>query len=150
MGRYGQRRHPVRRLSFRRRSDETGKARLRFGDSGSAGGTLTWILSWTFGKEYEKNHRLGADWDTTQPLYSEISNQDKAHSFSFSGVWDVPVGKGRHFAANSSGVVNHVIGGWRADWILSYVSGYPLGWPNLINYCGEWHAEAGRESLVQQ
>lgn len=112
----------------------------------SAAGTLIWTLAYTFGKEYEKNHRLGAGWDTTQPLYSEISNQDKAHSINFSGVWDLPVGKGRHFASGARGVANHVIGGWRADWILSYVSGYPLGWPNLINYCGEWHAKTQDEN----
>jgi hypothetical protein len=112
----------------------------------SAAGTLTWTLAYTFGKEYEKNHRLGAAWDTTQPLYSEISNQDKAHSFNFSGVWDLPFGKGRHFASGARGVANHVIGNWRADWILSYVSGYPLGWPNLINYCGEWHAKTQDEN----
>ena len=42
--------------------------------------------------------------------------------------------------------MNHVIGGWRADWILSYVSGYPLGWPNLLNYCGKWHADVQDEN----
>ncbi len=137
----------IQSAGYRSDAVQTKLEKRAFGSgSDSAAGTLTWILSWTFGKEYEKNHRLGADWDTTQPLYSEISNQDKAHSFSFSGVWDIPVGKGRHFATDSSGVVNHVIGGWRADWILSYVSGYPLGWPNLINYCGEWHAQVQDEN----
>ncbi len=117
-----------------------------FGGSQSAGGIMTWIFSWTFGKEYEKNHRLGAGWDTTQPLYSEISNQDKTHSISFSGVWDLPVGKNKRFASNAGPFVNRVIGGWKADWIFSYVSGYPLGWPNLINKCGDWHAQVQDEN----
>jgi hypothetical protein len=117
-----------------------------YGSSTGAAGVLTWIVSWTFGKEYEQNHRLDAGWNTTQPLYYEVSNQDKRHSISFSGVWDVPVGKGRHFANSSSGIVNHVIGGWRADWILTYVSGYPVSYPNLINYCGEWHAKVQDEN----
>ncbi len=112
----------------------------------SAAGVMTWIFSWTFGKEYEKNHRLNAGWDTTQPLYYEISNQDKTHSISFSGVWDVPVGKGRHFASGTGPVLDRVIGGWRVDWIVNYVSGYPLGWPNLINKCGEWHAKVQDEN----
>jgi hypothetical protein len=116
------------------------KAEKRAFDSNTAG-VLTWIVAWTFGKEYEKNHRLAANWDTDQPLYSEISNQDKTHSFTVNGIWDLPFGRNRHFASGASGVVNQVIGGWRTDWILSYVSGYPLGWPNLINYCGQWHAE---------
>jgi hypothetical protein len=112
----------------------------------SEAGALTWIVAWTFGKEYEQNHRLTAGWDTTQPLYSEISNQDKTHSFSVNGIYDLPFGKGRHFGNSASGLVNHAIGGWRADWILNYVSGYPVGMPNLLNYCGNWHAEKQDEN----
>jgi hypothetical protein len=126
---------------YRSEQLQTKVEKRAFGEANSAGGVMTWILSWTFGKEYEKNHRLGASWDTTQPLYYEISNQDKTHSFSFSGVWDLPFGKGRRFGHGANTLVSHVIGGWKADWILTYVSGYPLGWPNLINYCGEWHAK---------
>lgn len=117
-----------------------------FGDGGGAAGVMTWIVSWTFGKEYEKNHRLGASWDTTQPLYYEISNQDKTHSFSFSGVWDLPFGKGRRWASGAAPALDRIIGGWRADWILTYVSGYPLGWPNLQNFCGQWHAKVQNEN----
>jgi hypothetical protein len=116
------------------------------GGQQSAGGVLLWVFAWTFGKEYEKNHRLGAGWDTTQPLYSEISNQDKTHSISFSGVWDLPFGKGRRFASGGNRIVNNVVGGWKADWIFTYVSGYPLGMPNLINKCGDWHAKEQNES----
>ncbi|HKA01464.1 MAG TPA: carboxypeptidase regulatory-like domain-containing protein, partial [Candidatus Solibacter sp.] len=35
------------------------------------GGVLTWVFSWTFGKEYEMNHRLGANWNTAEPLVYE-------------------------------------------------------------------------------
>jgi hypothetical protein len=117
-----------------------------FGDPNSAAGVMTWILSWTFAKSYEENHRLGASWDTTQPLYREIDYQDKAHTFSVSGVWDLPFGKGRRFGSGASGLSNYVIGGWKADWIFTYASGYPLSFPNLINYCGVWAAKNQNEN----
>jgi hypothetical protein len=104
------------------------------------GGAFTFVLAWTYGKEYEQNHRLGASWDTTQPLYFEPSNQDKTHSFTFNGVYDLPFGRNRNFLAGSNGIAQHVVGNWRIDWILNYVSGYPIGMPNLLNYCGTWHA----------
>jgi hypothetical protein len=110
------------------------------------GGTFIWTVAWTFGKEYEQNHRINASWDTTQPLYFEPSNQDKTHSFTINGVYDLPFGKNRQFASGSQGVVQHIVGNWRADWILNYVSGYPIGIPNLINYCGDWHAKEQNEN----
>jgi hypothetical protein len=110
------------------------------------GGTFIWTVAWTFGKEYEQNHRINASWDTTQPLYFEPSNQDKTHSFTVNGVYDLPFGRNRKFASGSKGVLQHVIGNWRADWILNYVSGYPIGIPNLLNYCGTWHAKVQNEN----
>jgi hypothetical protein len=105
--------------------------------SSESAGVLTWVFSWTFGKEYEKNHRLTASWDTTQDLYYEVSNQDKTHNLSFSGVYDLPVGKNKKFL-NHGGVANKVFGDWRVTPILVYVSGNPTSWPNAINYCGKW------------
>jgi len=60
--------------------------------------------------------------------------------FSFSGVWDLPFGPGTALLKSNNPVSKNLAGGWQFDWILSYVSGYPVGWPNLINKCGEWHA----------
>lgn len=125
------------------RSDalQTKVEKRAFGDSNSAAGVMTWVLSWTFGKEFEQNHRLGASWNTTEPLIHELSNTDKAHNFSFSGVWDAPIGKGKKLLNVQNRAANMIIGDWRFDWILTYVSGYPTGWPDLINYCGVWTAQ---------
>jgi hypothetical protein len=136
----------VQGASFRSDALHVKVEKQAFGNTNSAGGVLTYIVSWTFGKEYEKNHRLDNSWNTTQPLYYEISNQDKTHSFSFSGVWDMPMGKGRRFLTSANPVVNTIAGNWRLDWILSYVSGYPVAWPNLINYCGYWEAPVKDEN----
>jgi hypothetical protein len=31
-----------------------------------------------------------------------------------------------------------LISGWRADYILSYISGFPIGLPGGVNYCGDY------------
>ncbi len=102
-------------------------------------GVMTWVLSYTLQKAFEQNHRLQS-WNLEEPLIYELDNQDKPNMLAFSGVWDLPFG--RSGVLNSDiPVVKKLIGGWQFDWILTYNSGYPVNWPNLVNYCGEWHAK---------
>ncbi|HEV8132798.1 MAG TPA: TonB-dependent receptor, partial [Acidobacteriota bacterium] len=105
----------------------------------SAGGVMTWVLSYTYAKAYEQNHRLN-NWNAQEPLIYELDNTDKPQNLAFSGVWDLPFGRDRRFF-NSNPLVNAIAGDWRFDWIFTYLSGYPVGWPNLQNVCGEWHAK---------
>jgi len=104
---------------------------------GATTGVMTWVLSYTFAKAFEQNHRLNT-WNEAEPLIYEIDNQDKPHNLAFSGVWDLPFGKNRKLFSGPIG--NKIAGNWRFDWIFTYLSGYPVGWPNLMNYCAEWHA----------
>jgi hypothetical protein len=103
-------------------------------------GVMTWVVSYTLSKAYEANHRLQS-WNLEEPLIYELDNQDKPHMFSFSGVWDLPFGKGKALLSSDNPVVSKLASGWQFDWILTYRSGYPVGWPNLQNFCGEWHAK---------
>ncbi len=102
-------------------------------------GVMTWVLSYTLSKAYEQNHRLQS-WNLDEPLIYELDNQDKPNMLAFSGVWDLPFGKGRSLLNSDSPVVQKLAGGWQFDWILTYNSGYPVPWPNLNNKCGTWHA----------
>ncbi len=102
-------------------------------------GVLTWVLSYTFSKGFETNHRL-QNWNFEEPLIKEIDYQDKPHMLSFSGVWDLPFGKNRKFLNSSNPAVSKLASGWQGVWIYTYTSGYPTGWPDLVNSCGEWHA----------
>jgi hypothetical protein len=95
-------------------------------------GNFTWVLSYTFSKAYEANHRLN-NWNSREPLIHEIDYQDVPQSIAFSGVWDLPFGKGRHYGANyQNSFVNALASNWQFDWIFTYYSGFPTGWPNLI------------------
>ena len=44
----------------------------------------------------------------------------------FSYVWDIPVGRGRHFGADMSRPLDHVIGGWQFAGITTMLSGARL------------------------
>ena len=106
---------------------------------GANTGILTYVLSYTFSKAFEQNHRL-QNWNLEEPVIYELDNTDKPHTLSFSGVWDLPVGDGRKFMNPGNPVARHLVSGWQLDWVYTYNSGYPTGWPDLVNYCGEWHA----------
>jgi hypothetical protein len=114
------------------------KVEKRVGGGGSTAGAMTWVLSYTVAKAFEQNHRLN-DWNSQEPFIYELDNTDKPQTLAFSGVWDLPLGKNRRFAVGNS-VASGVLSNWRFDWIFTYNSGYPVGWPNWINQCGNWHA----------
>ncbi|HEX5082610.1 MAG TPA: carboxypeptidase regulatory-like domain-containing protein [Blastocatellia bacterium] len=102
------------------------------------GGGLTFGLSYTLAKAFEKNHRLN-NWNDAEDLIYELDNTDKTHNLSVYGVWDLPLGKGRRFNVGNP-VGGALLNNWSFDWILTYVNGNPVGWPDLINKCGAWNA----------
>ena len=63
---------------------------------------------------------------------------NKYHEFAFSGVWDLPVGKGKRFGNGISSVADKVLGGWRADWTFTFISGNLISLPGGINFCGDY------------
>ena len=106
--------------------------------SGKSAGAMTFVLSYTFSKGYEQNHRLNT-WNYVEPLIYEIDNQDKPQNIAFSGTWDLPIGTGRKFANVNNRVGKALVNDWRFTWIYTYYSGWPVGWPDLVNSCPSWH-----------
>jgi hypothetical protein len=111
-----------------------------FGDSDKSFGVVTWVLSYTFGKEYALLCcNTGFSWMTgDKNMRYQLDSNNKTQSVSFHGVWDLPLGKGKRFAGNVHGFTDKLASGWRLDYITSYISGWPVGFPNLINSCGVW------------
>jgi hypothetical protein len=104
-------------------------------------GALQWTYSWTFSKEYSLTCCAGPSWINGDDNFRyALDSNNKTEAFAFSGVWDLPFGKGKRFASGHSGLADKLVSGWRADYIFTYISGYPVGLPNLINYCGRWDA----------
>jgi hypothetical protein len=54
------------------------------------------------------------------------SSLDKTHILSASSLWEVPVGRGRHFGSHLNPVTNAILGGWQLSSIYSFLSGTPL------------------------
>ncbi|HWB83123.1 MAG TPA: TonB-dependent receptor [Bryobacteraceae bacterium] len=67
-----------------------------------------------------------------QSLSWEPNNNVRPHRFVWSAVWELPFGKGRAFL--SSGVLQHIVGGWQVSWIYQYQDGTALGFSNRFYY----------------
>jgi hypothetical protein len=57
---------------------------------------------------------------------------DIPHVFHLSGTYQLPVGRGKRFLANSSGFVNQALGGWSTNWILTLQDGQPFTVPSAV------------------
>ncbi len=64
--------------------------------------------------------------------------------FHLSGTYDLPVGRGRHFLRDSSGVVDALIGGWGTNWILTMQDGQPGTIPCIISTTSGFGCNADR------
>jgi hypothetical protein len=61
-----------------------------------------------------------------------ISPFDRAHTFTSSGLIELPFGRGRRYGRNWSGAVNTFLGGWQVGYIFKAQSGAPLGFGNFL------------------
>jgi hypothetical protein len=139
-----------------------------FGGTDSSAGLMTFVFSWTFSKEYSTTCCLGNSWQTVTGAVSKLSpngstatlvefpfgsagynsnmvyamdSNNKTEEEAFSGVWDLPIGKGRKFGSGVTGLGDKVLSGWRADYIFTYISGFPVSLPSAENFCGNYNAQ---------
>ncbi|HXT61611.1 MAG TPA: TonB-dependent receptor [Pyrinomonadaceae bacterium] len=99
-------------------------------------------LAYTFGKSIDNQSvdpvgstSGGALTNTTSRAPMDIRNFrldrgrsdfDRRQILQGATVWEVPVGKGKHFLASSSGIVNHILGGWTINTLFNYMTGEPF------------------------
>jgi Carboxypeptidase regulatory-like domain/TonB dependent receptor len=104
---------------------------LKFSERFSQG--LTALVTYSWSKAID---------DTSETQGWEIGDQDRnaynlagersvsAHDvpqyFVTSVVWDLPVGRGKHYGANMNKALDAVVGGWQVAPIVSFFSGLPL------------------------
>jgi hypothetical protein len=69
-----------------------------------------------------------------------ISPQDRPHHISVTGIWEVPVGRGRQFASKAPKALDYVVGGWSLQAIYQYQTGPPIGFGNIPFYGGDLNA----------
>jgi hypothetical protein len=68
----------------------------------------------------------------------QLTDLDKTHTYAFSGVWDLPFGKGRRWFSDRPSFVGVLIDGWNLNWIHQYYSGYPVGKPDAVFSCASY------------
>lgn len=67
-----------------------------------------------------------------------ISDLDRPNHLLVSGIYEIPVGKGRHFLTGARGFVNQALGNWSVQAIYQGQSGPPIGFGNVI-FNGDLH-----------
>ncbi|MBI3679342.1 MAG: TonB-dependent receptor [Acidobacteria bacterium] len=70
--------------------------------------------------------------DTDSSLYRGVSDLDRPHRFAASGLWELPIGKGKQLLAGSPGWLDQVAGGWQVQAIYTGQAGAPLAFSNVI------------------
>jgi hypothetical protein len=109
-------------------------AQKRFSGSQSFAGAILTTFSYTFSKNFQSANFLN-NYNIAEGLVHELVPYDKPQNIAFTGVWDVPVGKGRHFLSAPNKVVDRIIGGWTINWIYRFTSGNPVNGIDAIDYC---------------
>jgi hypothetical protein len=89
--------------------------------------------SYTFSREHLKNQYLNPQ---DEELTDYISPNERPHRFTFSGIYELPFGKGRTWGNDWNPVVDAIIGGWQVQGLYEWQSGEPLLFPNTY-YSGD-------------
>lgn len=86
-------------------------------------------FNYTFSKQIDWTEYL----NPSDPVPSKvISAFDRPQQVGFSTIYELPFGKGRHFASGVNRVTDSIIGGWQFGAIWLYTSGEPFGFGNAI------------------
>ena len=74
--------------------------------------------------------------DSDPFLERVISDQDFTHRFTLSGIFELPVGRGRLLLHNSGGLLNGLFGGWSVQGWFEGQTGDTLGFGNNTIFNG--------------
>jgi hypothetical protein len=91
-------------------------------------GTWTWSKLMASGGWSDNNYLVP---------YRGLSGNDVTHRVTISGVYMLPVGRGRTFLANSNRLVDGVIGGWELGSLAIFQTGMPWGVPSGMTMVGK-------------
>ena len=89
----------------------------------------TFQAAYTWSKSMEAMELL----NLADPLpYETISQLDRPHRLAMSGIYELPIGRGRRFGADLPGAVEFFAGGWQINGIVTLQSGQALNFGNVL------------------
>ncbi|MBL8232061.1 MAG: carboxypeptidase regulatory-like domain-containing protein [Bryobacterales bacterium] len=90
---------------------------------------FTLQLSYTWSKAMDATTFLNAQ----DPMpYESLSDIDRTHRITGSGIYELPFGKGRPYATNMHPLLNFFAGGWQITGVMQRQSGGPLGFGQAL------------------
>ena len=91
-------------------------------------GSLSLNGSYTFSREHQKTQYLNPQ-DTD--LIDIVSPTERPHRFTFSAIYELPIGKGRLIGKEWNSWIDAFIGGWQVQGVYEWQSGEPLQFGNV-------------------
>ncbi len=85
--------------------------------------------SYTFSREHEKTRYLNPQ---DEELTDMVSPTERPHRFTFSGIYELPIGKGRAVGNDWHPVADGILGGWQMQGVYEWQSGEPLLFGNVF------------------
>lgn len=70
-------------------------------------------------------------------IEDRISEFDRPHRFTFAGVYELPIGRGRQFGNNMNRLLDAFIGGWQLNGTYEWQSGEPFLLTNNLFFPGD-------------
>lgn len=92
---------------------------------------FTLFGTYTFSKMIEQNGYLDS---ARRTLNRSPYFADRPHRFTASGVWDLPIGRGRYLLGNVPKVVDYLVGGIEFAGMYIFQSGQPWEMPGGVEY----------------
>ncbi|MBI3209531.1 MAG: carboxypeptidase regulatory-like domain-containing protein [Candidatus Solibacter usitatus] len=99
----------------------------------------TLLTSYTLSRLREKVSYLN---DVDTDYEERLAVADRRQRIVFSGIWDLPFGRGRAIGANWSRLTNALIGGWQTSGIAQFQTGGPLNFDSNYLFRGDRNSVA--------
>jgi hypothetical protein len=95
---------------------------------------LTLNLAYTFSKNMDgSGYQNGYPYQDANEVHW-ISQFDRTHVLALTGVYELPVGRGRTFLASAPRPIDYALGGWTLGWSFAAQSGFPVGLNQGFDY----------------
>ncbi|MBB5064246.1 hypothetical protein HDF15_002600 [Granulicella mallensis] len=118
---------------------------------------LEFLANWTYSKGLSNNlgyyGASGGAGDSQSAYWQDAYNGgadygptyfDAKHNISFSGIYELPFGRGRQFGGGMNRIEDEVVGGWKVSSILSVHTGFPITVSSDAYYSNKVNSNAAR------